>query len=213
MDLDNIRREYLKEELSLEQLDANPVKQFELWMSQAIDSGIHDPTAMTLATVDKSGQPSQRIVLLKHFDHDGFVFYTNYSSRKSVDITHNPCVSIHFPWHFMERQVKVLGTAERISTAASLKYFMSRPKDSQIAAWASPQSAKISSKQFLLTEFNKMKTKFKKGEVPLPDFWGGYRIIPHTIEFWQGGSHRLHDRFEYKTKNNGSSWQIERLAP
>lgn len=212
MDLEMIRREYLKDGLTREALEDCPFRQFDKWMSQAIDSGTIDPTAMTLATVDSDGQPSQRIVLLKHTDDQGFVFYTNYGSQKAQDIEANPRISAHFPWHFMERQVKVLGSAEKISTAQSLKYFLSRPRDSQLAAWSSPQSHPITSRQFLLGQFEKMKEKFENGEVPLPDFWGGYRIVPRVIEFWQGGGNRLHDRFEYRLEASGS-WAIRRLAP
>ncbi|MFT5082840.1 MAG: pyridoxamine 5'-phosphate oxidase [Lentisphaeria bacterium] len=198
--------------LSRDNLDLNPFSQFELWMQQAIASGLPDPTAMTLATVDVDGQPSQRIVLLKHFDEQGFVFYTNYGSSKARDINVNPKVSIHFPWHAMERQVKAIGVAERVSMAETIKYFLSRPRDSQLAAWASAQSLPISSRALLLSQFESMKNKFKHGQVPVPDFWGGYRVAPHTFEFWQGGGSRLHDRFEYRKQSKGN-WHSERLAP
>ena len=212
MDLEDIRREYLKGGLTREQLDASPFAQFEQWMEQAIASGIADPTAMTLATVDADGQPSQRIVLLKHFDHKGFVFFTNYGSTKAKNIKVNDKVSLHFPWHMMERQVKVMGRAQKIPTTETLKYFISRPRESQIAAWASEQSSPISSKTFLLSQFESIKQKFHKGEVPLPDFWGGFRVTPHKFEYWQGGANRLHDRFQY-SQDDGQAWQIERLAP
>jgi pyridoxamine 5'-phosphate oxidase len=166
---------------------------------------------MTLATVDASGQPSQRIVLLKHLDEQGFVFYTNYGSTKARDISLNNKVSLHFPWHSMERQVKIMGTALKVPLAETVKYFLSRPRDSQIAAWASHQSSPLSSRSLLLGQFEALKQKFRHGEVPLPDFWGGYRIIPSVFEFWQGGGSRLHDRFQY-TKND-DQWTIERLAP
>ncbi|WP_372795931.1 pyridoxamine 5'-phosphate oxidase, partial [Pontiella sp.] len=140
-----------------------------------------------------------------------FVFYTNYESRKAQDIAHNARVSLHFPWHALERQVKVCGTAERVSLADSLKYFSSRPQESQLAAWASAQSRPISSRQLLMKQFYAMKEKFKEGKIPLPDFWGGYRVKPQVIEFWQGGAHRLHDRFQYTRTDD--DWSIERLAP
>jgi len=212
MDLEDVRREYLKGGLQQEDLAEHPATQFERWLQQSIDANLQDPTAMTVATVDDHGQPSQRIVLLKHMDEKGFVFYTNYGSRKSQDIARNNKVSLHFPWHTLERQVKVCGVAERVPKAESLAYFLSRPKESQLAAWASAQSRPVSSRQLLMQQFNAMKDKFAKGEVPLPDFWGGYRVVPTRIEFWQGGANRLHDRFEYNLQSDGH-WTIERLAP
>ncbi|MBC6906726.1 pyridoxamine 5'-phosphate oxidase [Saccharophagus sp. K07] len=212
MDLEQIRREYLLGGLRRDHLNDNPFIQFKSWLEQAVASGIPDPTALVLATVDADGQPDQRIVLLKHLDDQGFVFYTNYNSKKARDIISNPKVSLHFPWHMMERQVRVNGTASRLSAAESLKYFVSRPRDSQIAAWASQQSQRISSRQFLLEQFQRMKEKFADGKVPLPDFWGGYRVVPHRFEFWQGGGSRLHDRFEYVSTSTGD-WDIGRLAP
>lgn len=212
MDLEDVRREYLRGGLQREHLKASPIEQFEFWMQQAIDAKLQDPTAMTVATVDVEGQPSQRIVLLKHLDEQGFVFYTNYSSHKAQDIEANPKVSLHFPWHGLERQVKVCGVAEKVPTSESLKYFLSRPKESQLAAWASHQSRPVSSRQLLMQQFNAMKEKFAQGEVPLPDFWGGFRVKPSRIEFWQGGANRLHDRFEYRRQDN-DAWSIERLAP
>lgn len=212
MDLDKIRREYLSGGLRRGNLADNPVDQFECWLSQAVAGGMPDPTAMVLATVDAAGQPSQRIVLLKGLDKDGFVFFTNYNSAKARDMANNSRVSLHFPWHMMERQVRVAGSAEKVSVQESLKYFVSRPKESQLAAWASAQSQRISSRSFLLQQFTAMKDKFSKAEVPLPDFWGGYRVTPHHFEFWQGGANRLHDRFEYSLRSDGN-WDIERLAP
>lgn len=211
MDLEALRREYLKDGLERENLADDPFDQFEKWMAQFLELGFADPTAMTVATVAPDGQPSQRIVLLKHVDQSGFVFYTNYSSRKAKEIDANPKISLHFPWHAVERQVKVCGVAEKVSTAESLRYFASRPKGSQLAAFASPQSKVISSRSFLLNEFERLKQKFREGEIPLPDFWGGYRVVPSEIEFWQGGQNRLHDRFRYTRSND--AWEIDRLAP
>lgn len=211
MDIDQIRREYLSGGLHREDLDADPIRQFQSWLQQAIDAELVDPTAMTVATVDADGQPSQRTVLVKHCDQNGFVFYTNLGSRKAREITANAKVSLHFAWLPLERQVKICGVAEKLSPAQVLKYFLSRPKDSQIAAWASEQSAPISSRLLLEQKFAEIKQKFSKGEVPLPSFWGGYRVRPHEIEFWQGGANRLHDRFRYQLA--GSGWDIERLAP
>lgn len=212
MDLENVRREYLRDGLHRKDLLDNPLDQFNLWMKQALAMGLSDPTAMTLATVGDDGQPSQRIVLLKKADSKGFIFFTNYQSRKAHEIAHNKMVSLHFPWHTIERQVKVGGRAEKISTAESLKYFLTRPRESQLAAWASAQSHAISSRTLLLNQFEAMKMKFANGDVPLPDFWGGFRVTPHEIEFWQGGKNRLHDRFKYSLQEN-ASWQIERLSP
>jgi pyridoxamine 5'-phosphate oxidase len=212
MDLESLRREYLHGGLNREDLALDPFDQFGKWMQQAIDLKIADPTAMTVATVAENGQPSQRIVLLKHFDEDGFVFYTNYGSRKAQDLDHNAKISLHFPWHTIDRQVKVCGEAAKISTAESLKYFISRPKDSQLAAIASVQSTVLTSRTVLLNQFEAMKQKFQAGEIPFPDFWGGYRVKAREIEFWQGGAKRLHDRFRYLQGADGE-WTIDRLAP
>lgn len=210
--LEDFRREYTQGGLDFADLAANPFAQFNLWMEQTIKSGIPDPNAMTIATVDATGQPSQRIVLLKHMDEKGFVFYTNLNSRKAQDLKQNPKISLHFPWYFLERQVKVCGVAEQLSTAEVLKYFVTRPRDSQLGAWASQQSKPISSRALLMQQFESMKNKFAKGEVPLPDFWGGFRVKPHHIEFWQGGAARLHDRFEYSLQQD-HTWVIQRLEP
>ena len=212
MDLESLRREYLRGGLSRDELAADPIDQFSLWMQQAVELGIGDPTAMTIATVSAIGQPSQRIVLLKHFDASGFVFYTNYGSRKADELDTNPKISLHFPWHSIDRQVKVCGKAVKVSAAESLKYFASRPKESQIAAIASQQSRVLTSRSFLMNQFESVKQKFSNGEISLPDFWGGYRVEPKEIEFWQGGANRLHDRFRY-LQSSGSSWSIDRLAP
>ena len=211
IDMEAVRRDYLQGGLKREDLDSNPIEQFQLWLRQSIDAGLQDPTAMTVATVDASGQPSQRIVLLKQVVDGDFIFFTNYESKKANDLDGNPLISLHFPWHMLERQVKVCGRAEKISTAESLKYFLSRPQESQLAAWASAQSRPISSRMLLMQQFNAMKEKFKHGEIPLPDFWGGYKVAPSSIEFWQGGANRLHDRFKYQQTDDG--WDIDRLAP
>ncbi|WP_133408596.1 pyridoxamine 5'-phosphate oxidase [Parashewanella tropica] len=211
MDLSDLRREYTKGGLRRADLPEQPMALFETWMQQAKESGITDPTAMVVATVDENGQPFQRIVLLKRFDEQGFVFFTNLESRKAQHIKENTKVSLLFPWHPLERQVAITGNAELLSTAEVMKYFLTRPKDSQIAAWVSAQSSKLSARQALEIKFNEMKAKFSKGEVPLPKFWGGYRIKPESIEFWQGGEKRLHDRFLYSKVE--SKWEIDRLAP
>jgi pyridoxamine 5'-phosphate oxidase len=212
MDIDQMRREYLHGGLTRESLKDDPIDQFQFWLQQAVDGQVLDPTAMSIATVSADGQPSQRIVLLKDCDERGFVFYTNHGSRKAQDIEGNNKVSLHFAWLELDRQVKISGTAEKVPTSEALKYFLSRPKESQLAAWASEQSHPISSRGLLEQQFARMKEKFHKGDVPLPSFWGGYRVQPHRIEFWQGGAMRLHDRFQFSLQDN-QSWLIERLAP
>ncbi|MGV2990236.1 pyridoxamine 5'-phosphate oxidase [Vibrio sp. E150_011] len=212
MELEDIRREYSKGGLRRQDLLADPIDQFNAWLAQAVEAKLTDPTAMTVATVDESGQPFQRIVLLKNVDKSGFVFYTNLGSRKAQHIEANAKVSLHFPWHPLERQVHITGTAEKLSTLENMKYFTSRPKDSQLAAIASKQSSRISARGVLEGKYLELKKKFEKGEIPVPSFWGGYRIRPESIEFWQGGEHRLHDRFLFTDDNEGH-WDIERLAP
>lgn len=167
---------------------------------------------MCLATVDDNGQPWQRMVLLKLYDENGFVFFTNYSSRKAQHISINPRVSLLFPWHALGRQVKITGTAEKIPTTESFKYFSTRPRGSQLGAWASPQSEVIKNRAMLDSVLGQIKDKFSQGEIPLPDFWGGYRITPNSFEFWQARESRLHDRFMY-TQQPAGLWQVERLAP
>ena len=211
MDIGDYRREYAKGGLNRKDLSDNPYKQFEKWFTQAMTADVPDASAMSLATVSATGKPTQRTVLLKLFDEKGFVFFTNYSSQKSQQISENPNVSLLFPWTILERQIEINGKAEKISTAESLKYFLSRPHGSQLGAWASSQSSPIGSRQLLEGQLQKMKNKFSKGEIPLPDFWGGYRVVPETIEFWQGGVNRLHDRFEYLRE--GEDWTINRLQP
>lgn len=207
-----LRDKLMAEGLERSDLHADPIKQFERWYGEISDTDLSESSAMMLATVDADGQPWQRTVLLKEFDEKGFVFFTNYSSRKAGHIEVNNKVSLLFPWHPMGRQVKVTGTIEKISTAESLKYFLTRPRGSQIGAWASPQSNVIKSRALLDGMFNEMKQKFAKGDIPLPSFWGGYCVKPTTIEFWQARDSRLHDRFIY-SKNDTGDWSSERLAP
>ena len=180
-------------------------------MQQALDLGIIDPTAMTMSTVASDGQPSQRIVLLKNFDDLGFVFYTNYESRKAKELSSNSKVSLLFPWNQIDRQIKICGEAQKLSSRDSRYYFVSRPRGSQIAAIASKQSSVIDSRAALMDEFDALNQKYKDAELPFPDFWGGYRVQATEIEFWQGGADRLHDRFRYL--RDGQSWRIDRLAP
>ena len=212
MDISNFRRDYLQGGLSRSDLQDDPVDQFAIWFEQARKTNSLDPTAMVLATVGKNGQPSQRSVLLKYFDQTGFVFFTNYGSRKARELETNDRVSLLFVWLEMERQIIINGRAAKISAADSAKYFLSRPKDSQVAAWVSSQSNPLSSRQALLQAFSEMKTKFREGQIPVPSFWGGYRVVPSEIEFWQGGSNRLHDRFVYR-RNDAGNWKLERLMP
>ncbi|MDP5290836.1 pyridoxamine 5'-phosphate oxidase [Oceanimonas sp. CHS3-5] len=211
MELADYRREYLRGGLRRNDLPNEPLALFETWMQQAIAAGLPDPTAMVVGTVDERGQPYQRIVLLKQLDEQGFVFYTNMGSRKAAQLNHNPCVSLLFPWHPLERQVHVTGQVEKLSATEVMKYFASRPKDSQIGAWVSKQSSRISARGMLEAKFLEMKQKFASGEVPLPSFWGGFRVKFDSVEFWQGGANRLHDRFLYQRDNDG--WSISRLAP
>ncbi|MCW8107392.1 pyridoxamine 5'-phosphate oxidase [Alteromonas ponticola] len=212
MAISDIRRQYRLCTLDESQLTDDPIVLFERWLKDVIEAEVPDPTAMTVATVAKNGQPSQRIVLLKDVSAEGFVFYTNYGSRKAQELADNPKVSLHFPWFFMERQVRVSGVAHKMSVAENARYFLSRPKDSQLAAIASHQSKPIAKRELLMAQFSQLKEKFTKGEIPVPDFWGGFRIVPHQIEFWQGGENRLHDRFEYNLSASGD-WQIQRLMP
>ena len=211
MSLEENRREYDYGKLSRESLLDNPFDQFTLWMNQAIEARVQDPTAMSVASVSSEGKPWQRMVLLKGFDEQGFVFYTNLGSRKAKEIESNAQVSLHFPWLQLDRQVIIGGRAERLSAVEVVKYFLSRPKESQLAAWASKQSSRINSRQALETQFAQIKEKFSKGDVPLPVFWGGYRVVPEEMEFWQGGESRLHDRFSYS--RDGDDWDIDRLSP
>ena len=210
-DLALMRNEYRAGELRPEDLDPDPIKQFQAWFGQAVESQAPEPNAMSLSTVSAAGQPSLRTVLLKSYDAHGFVFFTNYQSRKSREIGENPRVALLFNWLTLQRQVSITGSASRISTAESFKYFLTRPRGSQIAAWISNQSSVISSRSMLEMQLEKMKQKFADGQVPLPSFWGGYRVAPSTIEFWQGRPNRLHDRFLYTRQD--TEWSIERLAP
>jgi len=211
MDIGDYRREYAKGGLNRKDLSDAPFELFEKWFKQAMQADVPDASAMSLATVSIDGKPTQRTVLLKLFDEEGFVFFTNYSSQKAQQIEQNANVSLLFPWTILERQIEINGIATKISAAESLKYFVSRPRGSQMGAWASSQSAPITSRQILESQLVKMKNKFNQGEIPLPDFWGGYRVVPETMEFWQGGVNRLHDRFEYK--RDGENWTIHRLQP
>ena len=212
LQLAEMRRNYAARALDLADLDANPFAQFDHWMREAIETQVIEPNAMTLATADAAGRPAVRTVLLKGFDERGFVFYSNYESAKARDLAANPKVALLFPWLALERQVSAMGIAKKITAAESLKYFLSRPRESQIGAWASRQSEVISTRALLESKFAEMKARFANGEIPLPDQWGGYRVTPQSFEFWQGRPNRLHDRFKYTLQSDGS-WTIARLMP
>jgi pyridoxamine 5'-phosphate oxidase len=198
--------------LSRYELDPDPIRQFQHWYEEVIATGIPEPNSMSLATVDEDGQPWVRSVLLKLYDEGGFVFFTNFQSGKSKQIAGNPRIALLFPWVALARQVQIRGTASRIPTVESLKYFATRPRGSQIGAWASPQSQVIGSRSLLDAKVEEIRRKFARREVPLPDFWGGFRVKPTMIEFWQGRESRLHDRFLY-SRTGEDSWRIERIAP
>lgn len=210
--LADMRRHYTRARLSRDTLHPDPIAQFEAWLGEAVKSGVIEPNAMTLATTAEDGHPLVRTVLLKALDVRGFTFFTNLESRKAQHIAANPHVALCFPWLALERQVIVTGTAAKVSLRETLRYFLTRPRESQLAAWASQQSRAISSRKVLEMEWAKLKEKFNQGKIPVPSFWGGFRVKPETIEFWQGGPHRLHDRFRYSRQGDGD-WSIERLAP
>ena len=212
MDVSALRRSPAGSTLEREDLRADAIEQFEDWFRQACDSDMLDPNAMSLATVDNTNKPALRTVLLKYFDEKGFVFFTNLASNKAQHIANNSNVALLFLWSGFDRQVSIKGTAEKISTKDTMRYFVTRPRGSQIGAWVSAQSSVISSRALLEAKFEEMKQKFANKEVPLPSFWGGYRIVPQEIEFWQGRKNRLHDRFLY-TLQADETWKIERLAP
>ncbi len=209
--LADLRISYTMASLSLQDTDSDPCIQFQNWLEEAITAQLHEPNAMSLATVSEHGQPSVRSVLLKGMNEDGFTFYTNYESRKSAEISDNPSVSLCFLWKELERQVLICGSASRLSRESSEKYFRSRPRGHQIGAWASLQSNEIPDRQWMLEREAELTDRFSGNEIPLPDFWGGYIVKPHEIEFWQGRENRLHDRIMYRAC--GESWSKVRLSP
>lgn len=212
MEIGSLRTDYPQKGLSRQELRQSPFEQFEIWFREATKTEIPEPNAMSLATVSDNGSPSQRTVLLKCYDKDGFVFFTNYESNKAKHIEKNPKVSILFLWGALARQVQICGTASKISASDSLKYFVTRPRGSQLGAWCSQQSSVISSRTLIELKLKEMKEKFLNRKVPLPSFWGGYRVLPTSFEFWQGQTSRLHDRFLY-SRIEDETWNIERLAP
>jgi pyridoxamine 5'-phosphate oxidase len=213
-DLGRLRREYGDRGLDVPDLEPDPVSMFRRWLDDTVEAGVHEPNAMVVATVSADGRPSARLVLLKGLDERGFVFYTNLSSRKGEDIAANPAVSLLFPWHDLQRQVRVEGTASRVSAEEDEAYFASRPRDSQLGAWASPQSEVVSSRSALDEWYGGVLARFADADpVPLPPFWGGFRVAPEVVEFWQGRKGRMHDRLVYRRGDAGADWRIERLAP
>ncbi len=212
MNIEHLREEYKAKTLNRADLLPDPIGQFTKWFEQAQKAQLPEPNAMCLSTVSASGRPSSRLVLLKYFDHKGFIFFTNTGSQKAEEIAQNARVALLFPWIGLHRQVRIEGSAIKISNLRAAKYFATRPRGSQLGAWVSNQSEIISSKKLLIQKFAEMKNKFLDGEISMPEFWGGYRVIPDRFEFWQGQKNRLHDRFEY-CLSKSESWIINRLQP
>lgn len=210
--LQDIRKQYEQFSISKKDLSENPFSQFKLWLDAAIQSVEIEPTAMVVSTVDKTLQPHSRVVLLKELTDEGFVFYTNYQGHKAMQIEHNSKVSLLFFWQSLERQVRITGVCEKLTQAQSTEYFKSRPLESQIGAWTSPQSQVIPDHQFLEDSFVSFQNKFSQ-DVPKPPHWGGYLVRVSSFEFWQGRPNRLHDRFYYSKAAEQDGWQIDRLAP
>lgn len=210
--LSKLRKDYGIMGLDLPDLNPDPIKQFETWFTEAANAEIVEPNAFTLSTVSAEGKPSSRIVLLRNFEPTGFTFYTNYTSRKGLDMDANPNVCMNFFWADVERQIRIEGIASKINTLESMEYFKKRPRASQIGAWASAQSSPIDSRADLDKRIAEIEQQFQGKTVDKPPFWGGYRVMPMAIEFWQGRPSRLHDRFRYSLKQD-NTWKIERLNP
>ncbi|GAB4186526.1 MAG: pyridoxamine 5'-phosphate oxidase [Phycisphaeraceae bacterium] len=213
MSIDAIRENYDYPPFTEEQAHEDPIEQFRLWFEDAWRSGDKLPNAMTLATCSRAGVPSARVVLLKSYNQQGFVFYTNYDSDKARDLDDNPVATLVFYWPPLARTVRIVGSVEKVSREETDAYFATRPRDSQLGAWASEQSKVIPNREYLHKRFEDMKQRFEGKPVPTPPNWGGYRVIPTSIEFWQGQSNRLHDRLRYIRNNDGNGWTLQRLAP
>jgi pyridoxamine 5'-phosphate oxidase len=211
MSIADLRLNYTKAGLEEKDAQKNPIDQFKIWFQQALDSELLEPNAMTVSTTTKDGYPSARIVLLKAFDERGFVFFTNYDSKKGQKLTHNPYASLVFWWGELERQIRIEGKVEKVTPQESDQYFYSRPRDSQLGAWVSQQSKIIESRAILDQEFAKLKAQYEDKIIPRPEHWGGFRVIPNLMEFWQGRPNRLHDRLLYRQDHD--TWIMERLAP
>ncbi|GHG42742.1 pyridoxine/pyridoxamine 5'-phosphate oxidase [Streptomyces hydrogenans] len=213
LDPADMREQYRTKELTAADLAPDPIGQFASWFKEtAASPAIHEPNAMVVSTATPDGRPSSRTVLLKHYDDAGFVFFTNYGSRKGTELTANPQVALLFPWHPLARQVLVTGRAVRTGREETAAYFRTRPHGSQLGAWASEQSSVIASREELLTRYEELAARYPASEqVPVPPEWGGFRVVPETVEFWQGHENRLHDRLRYV--RDGESWRVERLAP
>ncbi|MGL4464254.1 MAG: pyridoxamine 5'-phosphate oxidase [Planctomycetia bacterium] len=212
MTIADLRKEYTQSGLTEAELDADPFRQFDRWFREAAAAGVDEPNAMTLATADAAGRPSARIVLLKHYDPRGFVFFTNYDSRKGGELEANPHAALVFFWPSLERQIRIVGSVEKTSAAESDEYFHQRPLDSQLGAWSSRQSSTLVGRAELESSWAAAKERYAGGVVPLPPFWGGYRLAPTELEFWQGRPSRLHDRLRYARRDDGG-WSIDRLSP
>ena len=210
--LADLRQNYTKAGLSLADLDSDPIEQFGVWFQQALDADLLEPNAMTLATATPDGKPTARIVLLKGVDERGFVFYTSYESQKGQQLIANPYAALVFLWDKLERQIRIEGKVVKLAVEESREYFHSRPKASQLGAWASDQSRVIRDREILEQKLAQLKEKYSNETVPLPEHWGGFRVVPNRIEFWQGRPSRLHDRLVYDLQDD-SSWQINRLSP
>lgn len=210
--LQDLRLSYIRHSLDESSVEQNPLSQFTLWFNEAIEAELREPNAMTLSTSTKDGKPTSRIVLLKGADETGFVFYTNYDSVKGRQLDENPFAALLFFWSELERQVRIEGRVERLSKEESYQYFSTRPIGSRLGAWASRQSSVVANRAQLEEQFKMTEQRFSNAEIPLPEFWGGYRVIPESYEFWQGRENRLHDRIRY-SQYNGVAWNIERLSP
>lgn len=210
-DISKLRRDYLFTDLDENKVKINPFDQFNVWMEEAIKADLIDPSAMILATADKNAVPAVRVVLLKRVDEEGLVFYTNYESKKGKDISENPQASLLFFWKELERQIRISGKVKKVSKKESESYFHSRPYESQLAALASKQSSIIPGRKHLENKFDELKNEFNGKEIPLPAYWGGFKLVPESFEFWQGRENRLHDRISYLKEKN--KWKIVRLAP